>query len=158
MGTADDGWMAPETLAMPRHRIGRALPDQAIRIRNGRGGVSVRDRTVTGFKTLIFPPVMSDSVSGQAETVGYRAGLAFREEGSGALIQDVQDEVADPLYFNYRDLKPFDRLGAVMERDRSTLVMLTQDAVWRPDFYERTGTFHRYVGGRLVSFGIRGRL
>lgn len=154
--------MDPVSLGKARHEISAALPDQAIRITNGRGGVAVRDRTVTGFKSLLFPPLESDVFSATADQVGYRFNLAFREQESGVLIQDVQDEMVDPLYLNTLP-NIHKRLGAMWDpvdyaNGIGTLTLVTQDALWQPDAYIRTGAFHKYVNGRLISFGLRSTL
>ena len=84
-------YLSPETLAMPRQQIGRAMEAPAIRIYNQRGAVAFREMSVTGLGRLLFPPLLK---------AGFRFNLSFREEATGALIQDIQDENGDPLYFN----------------------------------------------------------
>ena len=89
--TSPPDWLTPEALAMLRERISRSLPDSALRLYTNRGFVSLRDMTVTGIQRLSFPPVI---------TREYRFNVAFREEATGVLIQDLQDEGGDPLYYN----------------------------------------------------------
>ena len=69
---AADRELTPESLAMPRWQIAFSRGGM-IRLFNGRGGICIRDKTVTGLESLSFVP---------ATLPGYRFGLAFREEGS----------------------------------------------------------------------------
>jgi len=132
-GSAADTFLTQESLAMPRQRI--VLSDTSLRAFSERGTASPRDMTVCGVKRLLFPPgVLYD----------YRFGLAFREHASGILILDNQDEYEDPLYLN------------MYPRDPN--ILLSQGAQWQPNLYTRTGTFHRYLKDRLVSFGVTSRL
>jgi hypothetical protein len=126
-------FLAPETLSMPRQHI--ALTDTSVRVLNGRGAASPRDWTVCGIKGLLFPPALLRH---------YRFGLAFREHATGTLILDNQDEYQDPLYLNQKLSEPS--------------ILLSQSGHWQPNLYTRRGTFHKYLGGRLISFGITTRL
>jgi len=131
--SASDDSLTPASLAMPRQRI--VLADTSLRVAGPRGAASPRDWTVCGVKRLLFPPtVLRD----------YRFGLAFREHASDTLILDNQDEYEDPLFLNQRTEDPN--------------ILLSQTAHWQPNLYTRTGTFHRYLPGRLVSFGVTSRL
>jgi len=128
-----DDFLTPASLAMPRQGI--VLADTSLRVTSRRGAASPRDWTVCGVKRLLFPPaVLRD----------YRFGLAFREHASDTLILDNQDEYEDPLFLNQRIEDPN--------------ILLSQAADWQPNLYTRTGTFHRYLAGRLVSFGVTSRL
>ena len=127
-----DDFLTPASLAMPRQRI--VLADTSLRVSSQCGAASPRDWTVCGIKRLLFPPaVLRD----------YRFGLAFREHASDTLILDNQDEYEDPLFLNQNIGDPN--------------ILLSQTAHWQPNLYTRTGTFHRYLAGRLVSFGITSR-
>src|SRR5579862_9187627 len=68
--------LTPEMLGMPRTQI--AFGDRALRLFNGRGAVSVRDKSLTGLQTLLFPPI---------EIRDYRFFLQFRETNANVLIQ-----------------------------------------------------------------------
>ena len=133
MALGVDNFLTPESLAKPRAEI--ALADSSLRVFNQRGCVSPRDWTVCGVKLLRFPPIC---------LVDYRFGLAFREQTTGTLILDNQDEYEDPLYLNQKEKDPN--------------ILLSQDAVWQPNLYTRTGTYHRYHQGRLISFGVTSEL
>ncbi len=140
-------WLTPETLAMPRERISRSLPDSALRLYTTRGYVALRDMTVTGIQRLSFPPVI---------TREYRFNLAFREEATGVLIQDLQDEGGDPLYYNLSG--PCNQLGVCRGGPNGiSWVLLSQDATWQPNCVTRTGTCHKYVKGQMISFGVKSR-
>ena len=120
----------------------------AIRLYSGRGYVAMRDMTVTGIQRLSFPPLVDR---------GYRFNLALREEATGTLVQDLQDEGGDPLYYN---LAPdvSNKLGVSRGGpDGWTWVLLSQDALWQPNCFTRTGTFHKFVKGQMISFGVTSR-
>jgi hypothetical protein len=122
-----------ESLAMPRPQI--SLWDSELRLSNGRGSIAIRDWSVMGLKRLTFPPRL---------LVEYRFGLAFREQSTGTLILDNEDEYYDSLALN--------------QNPQDTPIIVSQDAVWQPNLYTRTGTFHLYVKGQLISFAITSRL
>jgi hypothetical protein len=131
--------LIPEHLGMDRTQM--VFSARRLRLFNGRGTVSVRDWSVTGFQVLQFPPIYSRD---------YHFQLAFRDETNHVLIQDVtadaQEELAatgkntKPLGFNWFPHTPF--------------VVLLQRAYWQPNLYVRTGTFHKMFGSHWVSFGI----
>ena len=124
---------------MPRTQI--AFGDRMLRLFNGRGAVSIRDKSLTGLQTLQFPPI---------DIRDYRFFLAFRETKANVLIQDVVPDVYDymvetgkgphPLGLNFTPGTPF--------------VMLLQQAYWEPNAFFRTGTFHKQFGDRWISFAI----
>jgi len=66
-----------------------------LRLFNGRGSVSVRDRSVTGLHTLLFPPISAGAKFGLVHD--YRFQLAFHEGGSGVLIQDVVQDAYEHM-------------------------------------------------------------
>jgi hypothetical protein len=133
-----------------------------LRLFSGRGSTAFRDRTVTGLKAMIFPPGnFSDpqqspplplrlSESGQFN-------LSFREEKTGTLIQDIQDEIADPLYLNQKE-QVAEALGPHYSREASSAILLTQQAQWSPECFTRRGTYHRREKGELISFGVESRV
>ncbi len=137
-GTAD--WLTPEVLGMPRSQI--VFTDRMLRLFNGRGAISVRDKCVTGLQRLQFPPI---------NVRDYKFYLAFREAKTGTLIQDIMPEVYDhkvqtgkgphPLGLNFTPGAPF--------------VMLLQRAYWQPNAFYRTGTFHKEIKGHWISFRIK---
>jgi hypothetical protein len=136
--------LTPESLGMPRTSI--VLSDRMLRLFNGRGAVHVRDKTVTGLQTLSFPPI---------DIRDYRFQLAFREETSHVLIQDVVADVYEQRIQTGKGPHP---LGLNFQTPGAPFVMLVQEAHWQPNLYSRTGTFHKQFGGRWISFGIETRL
>jgi hypothetical protein len=134
--------LTPEILGMPRSRI--AFTDRMLRLYNGRGSISVRDKSVTGLQTLLFPPI---------EVRDYHFYLALRETKANVLIQDIAADVNDthiqtglwptPLGLNFSAGLP--------------IVMLVQQAYWEPGAFVRTGTFHKQYGDRWISFAITTR-
>lgn len=131
--------LTPEMLGMPRSQID--FGDRMLRLFNGRGAISVRDKSLTGLQTLQFPPI---------NIRDYRFFLAFRETGANVLIQDVTPDIYDyraetnkgqhPLGLNFAPGAPF--------------VMLLQEAYWEPNTFFRTGTFHKQFGDRWISFAV----
>lgn len=133
-------WLTPKVLGMPRGEI--AFRGRELLLFNGRGSVSVRDKSVTGLQQLLFPPIsMRD----------YAFFLWFRDATTGTLIQDIVPDVyeradvtgqgGNPLGFNFVPGTPF--------------VMLLQRAYWEPNAYYRTGTFHKELKGHWISFRIK---
>jgi hypothetical protein len=132
-------WLAPEVLGMPRTQI--IFSDRRLRLFNGRGAISARDKCVTGLQGLQFPPI---------ELHDYKFYLAFREASTGTLIQDVVPEVYDRCVLTSKGPNP---LG--MNFDPSLpFAMLIQRAYWEPNAFYRTGTFHKELKGHWISFGI----
>jgi len=153
-GSASDLFLSPQSLSMPGPRI--SFQGRDLRLYSLRGSTSFRPRTVTGLKAMIYPPLnLSDPQI--SPPLGLSEGgffnLSFREEQTGTLIQDIQDEFGDPLYLNQR-LKSANRMGPVYTEDESSSILLTQDAQWWPHCYVRTGLFNRRMDARLISFGI----
>ncbi len=131
--------LTSELLGMPRAKI--AFGDRMLRLFNGRGAISVRDKSVTGLQTLQFPPI---------DTRDYRFSLAFRETKANVLIQDVVPDVYDYMVETGKGQHP---LGLNFSAG-APLVMLLQQAYWEPNTFFRTGTFHKQFGDRWISFGI----
>ena len=141
-------WLTPEAMRMPREQISKSLSGAALRLYTGRGYVAIREMTVTGIQQLCFHPLCD---------LGYRFNLAFREEATGTLIQDLQDEGGDPLGYNLSSAAS-NKLGVSRGGpDGWTWVLLSQDALWQPNCVTRTGTFHKFVEGQMVSFGVKSR-
>lgn len=133
--------MTPESLGMPRYSMA-FISDRTVRLFNGRGAVCVRDRSVTGLQTLLFPPI---------DVRDYRFQLAFRERQSNVLIQDVVPDVYDHMVMTGKGPHP---LGLNFQTAGAPFVMLWQEAHWQPGTFLRTGTFHKKFGEHWVSFGI----
>jgi hypothetical protein len=132
--------LTPELLGMDRGQI--VFSARRLRLFNGRGTVSVRDWSVTGFQTLQFPPIYSRD---------YHFQLAFRDEKHNLLIQDVTADAHEKLVATGKNTKP---LGFNWF-PHTPFVVLLQRQYWQPNLYMRTGTFHKQFNGKWVSFGIR---
>ncbi len=133
-------WLTPKVLGMPRDQI--TFSGRDLLLFNGRGSISVRDKSVTGLQQLQFPPISIRN---------YAFFLSFREASTGTLIQDIVPDAYErnvitgqgrtPLGFNFNPGTPF--------------VMLLQRAYWEPNAYYRTGTFHKELDGHWISFRIK---
>ncbi|MDD2765420.1 MAG: hypothetical protein PHE83_15770, partial [Opitutaceae bacterium] len=133
--------LTPESLGMPRTSIG-FINDRIIRLFNGRGAISIRDKSVTGLQDPVFPPI---------EVRDYHFQLALREQESNVLIQDVVPDVYEHMVRTFEGPHP---LGLNFQTPGAPFVMLVQQARWQPASYFRSGTFHKQFNGHWVSFGI----
>jgi hypothetical protein len=124
---------------MSRDKI--AFGGRMLRIFNGRGAVSIRDKSVTGLEGLQFPPI---------DLPDYRFSLAFREAKTSTLIQDIVPEVFDRLLQTGEGPNP---LGLNFVPG-TPYVLIWQRAYWQPNCYTRTGTFDKEFNGHLISFAI----
>jgi hypothetical protein len=131
--------LTPEILGLPRTQI--AFGDRMLRLFNGRGAISIRDKSLTGLETLQFPPI---------DIRDYRFFLAFRKTKSKVLIQDVVPDVYDYMVETGKGPHP---LGLNFTPG-TPIVMLLQRAYWEPNTIFRTGTFHKQFGDRWISFAI----
>ena len=116
--------LTSEMLSMRRYKI--RFDDDQTWIFNGRQRIKPYRYTVTGF--------------GNGNS---RLHLNFFERKSGLLIRDDTHEVMKekcPLGFNFRPSSPF--------------IMVPQDETWYPHYYRKTGTFHKLIKKRWVSFGV----
>src|ERR1035437_10932139 len=84
--------LTPEMLAMPRSQI--AMGDRMIRLFNGRGAVSIRDKSLTGLQFLKFPPI---------DLRDWRFSLAFKESKANLLIQDIVPDYYDAKVENWKN-------------------------------------------------------
>ncbi len=131
--------LTPENLGMPRSQI--SFDDRRVRLFNGRGAVSIRDKSLTGLQFLKFPPV---------DLRDWRFSLAFRETKANLLIQDVVPDYYEAKIQNWKNPHP---LGMNFTPGLPYTLLL-QQAYWEPGTYFRTGTFNKFIGGRWISFGV----
>ena len=121
-----DEYLSSKSLSMLRNQISQSLTGAGIRVFSPRGWISMREMSVTGF------------CGGAALGEGMpRFNLSFREETTGRLIQDVQDENGDPLYFNQKP-KINNKLGSFRGADGGeswSEMLISQDATWEPNGY-----------------------
>lgn len=137
-GTAD--WLTPEVLGMPRSQI--VYSDRMLRLFNGRGAISIRDKCLTGLQRLQFPPI---------DVRDYKFYLAFQEAETGTLIQDIVPEVYDQRVLTGKGPHP---LG-INFIPGTPYAMLIQQAYWEPNAFYRTGTFHKELKGHWISFSVK---
>lgn len=132
-------WLTPEILGMRRSSM--RFGDIPVRLFNGHGVVSLRDKSVTGLQMLSFPPI---------EVPTYNFSLGFRDARTGALIQDTVPDFYQHLLETGSGANP---LGLNFSPGTPS-VLLWQRAYWQPNAIFRTGTFHKELNGHWVSFGI----
>ncbi len=148
------GGFTPESLKMLRSRM--AFSDTMLRLFNGRGAVSVRDKSLTGLQNLQFPPV---------QLRHYQFRLAFFERSLDGFIQDIAADVHEYMDRTDKGIHPLglnsytDRLPTHMgyqseDEAKAPMVLLLQKAEWQPNRYYRVGTFHKFLQQRWVSFRI----
>ena len=103
---------------------------------------ALQDKTVTGVQWLIFPPVVLPN---------YRFQLSFRDEGTGILIRDAGEESYDYGLITRRSMPVPNLLNL---SDSAVVSVLPQRCEWRPNEFFRTGTFHKRLKGKWISFGM----
>ncbi len=146
--------LTPEALRMARTRM--AFSDTMLRLFNGRGAISIRDKTLTGLQNLQFPPV---------QLYHYQFRLAFFECSLGGFIQDIAADVHSYMDRTDQGIHPLglnsytDHVPTHMGYDPHTeatapMVLLLQKAEWQPNRYYRVGTFHKLFQQKWVSFRI----
>jgi hypothetical protein len=142
MAGGDGFVLTPERLRMNRSQM--VFSDRSTRLFNGRGAVSIRDRTVTGLQAVSFPPM---------EFRDYKFQLSFKEGRTGLVIGDRVQDMYETLVQTGKGPHP---LGANVWKNMP-LAVLVQDTWWQPGACLRTGTFHKTLGGKLVSFSLESR-
>ncbi|WP_375386266.1 hypothetical protein [uncultured Microbacterium sp.] len=142
----------PAQVSMNRHEM--ALPDRMIRAFSGRGAVSLSDHSVTGLQFLQFTPY---------EQPDWHFNLQFVHDETGCTILDSVDRIweyhertgegSHPLGLNFTDAVGTASYDPVVFEPIRALVL--QSATWQTNQLTRTGTFHKRISGRLISFSIR---
>lgn len=132
--------LTPEMLAMSREKM--VSKDDQVLLFNGRGMASPRQYSATGITAPKFYPI---------DLPDYDFYINFREVQTGTEIRDdvpifweewtTHKRGMDPLGCNFRPYAP--------------MVMVTQDEVWQPNMYTRTGTFHKEIDGQWISFSTK---
>jgi hypothetical protein len=130
----------PEYYAMERQQM--QFDDYQVMLFNYRGFVCPRQYSMTSFTNLQFLPMSSPT---------YTFNLNFLDDRTGKLIRDDvpviwdkwinEGKGDDPLAANFRPNAPF--------------MMVTQDENWQPNNYSRTGTFHKEIDGKWLTFSIK---
>lgn len=130
----------PEYYTMERQQI--RFDDQQIMLLNYRGFVSPRQYSITSFTNVQFLPFSAPS---------YVFNLNFFDAGTGKTIRDDVPSIWDKWINEGQGIDP---LGANF-RPNSPFLMVTQDEAWQPNAYFRSGTFHKEIEGKWLSFSIR---
>ena len=151
-----------DALAMKRSQMGLSLFSVGTRAWNGVGSAAIRDYTVTGVASPMFPPLRFDGDAAvargfAANSGAYAFNLAFRDELNGVLVQDIQDELDMAMLYpdQESDSTPSTCCDTFGDADTS-LVLVHRDTTWRPNRIERSGHWHKYMGTNttLTSFSI----
>ena len=129
------GYFTQQSLAFPRERM--CLDDEQVLIFNGHFFVCPRENSMTAF---CFPSL---PIFGNPLQSNYEFHINFTENTTGQLIRDdVGLELKmSALVCNLFEDHPW--------------VMVTQDEVWMPNLYTRTGIFFKDRGEKRIHFGIK---
>ena len=125
-----------QTLAFPRERM--QLEDEQVLLFNGRFFVCPRENSMTAF---CYPPAFDAPLKGN-----YEFHINVTENSTGQLIRD---DVG--LAWKQRNLDPL----SCNLRSNYHWVMVTQDEVWMPNLYTRTGIFLKDKGNKHINFGMK---
>lgn len=116
--------------------------DDQVLLFSGRGSVSPREFSMTGFTNVEFLPIALHN---------YNFYIQIEEESTKTLMRDDvpidwkkwtdEGQGWDPLAANFRSYAP--------------KVVVTQDEVWKPNLYTRTGTFFKEINGKNINLGLK---
>jgi hypothetical protein len=132
----------PEYYAMERQQM--QFDDYQVMLINYRGFVSPRQYSMTCFTNVQFLPLSADS---------YTFNLNFFDNNTGITVRDDVPMIWDEYIKEGRGYDPL----AANFRPNSPYMMVTQDERWQPNSYFRSGTFHKEIGGKWLSFSIKSR-
>ncbi len=132
--------LTPEMLSFPREKM--FFHDKQLMLFNGRGYVSPREFGTTSFTNVNFGVTALGNYEFFINFYDHTTGITIRDD-IGSVWPDYQTKGIgfDPLGCNFRHGAPF--------------VMVTQDEKWQPNLYTRTGTFHKELDGKWISFAIK---
>ncbi len=130
----------PEYYAMERPQI--RFDDQQVMLFNYRGFACPRQYSITSFTNVQFLPLNAPN---------YTFNLNFLDHTTGKTIRDDVPSIWDKWI---NEGKGIDPLGANF-RPNSPFLMVTQDETWQPNAYFRSGTFHKEIEGKWLSFSIK---
>jgi len=129
----------PEYYKMERPQM--RFDDYQVMLFNYRGFVCPRQYSTTSFTNVQFLPISAPS---------YTFNLNFLDQNTGKTVRDDVPVIWDKLI---NEGKGFDPLGANF-RPNSPFLMVTQDEIWQPNAYARSGTFHKEIEKQWLSFSI----
>ena len=130
----------PEYYAMERPQI--RFDDQQVMLFNYRGFACPRQYSITSFTNVQFLPLNAPN---------YTFNLNFLDHTTGKTIRDDVPSIWDKWI---NEGKGIDPLGANF-RPNSPFLMVSQDETWQPNAYFRSGTFHKEIEGKWLSFSIK---
>jgi hypothetical protein len=130
----------PEYYAMERQQM--RFDDYQVMLINYRGFVCPRQYSMTCFTSVQFLPLSSPSYSFNLNFVDNNTGKTVRDDVPMIWDEWIREGRGDdPLAGNFRPNSPF--------------MMVTQDEIWQPNSYSRSGTFHKEIDGKWLTFSIR---
>lgn len=130
----------PAYYSMDRQQM--RFDDFQVLLLNFRGFVCPRQYSITCFTNVQFLPLSAPF---------YSFNLNFLDDISGKTIRDDVPAIWDKWI---NEGKGDDPLGSNFRPD-SPFLMVTQDEKWQPNAYFRSGTFHKELDGRWISFSAR---
>lgn len=131
---------APEYYSMERQQM--RFDDFQTLLFNNRGFACPRQYSMTGFTNVQFMPA-------NAPTYSFYLNLLDKRTG-----KIIQDDVPQDWEKRIHEGKGYDPLAANF-RPNSPFVLVTQDEKWEPNSYSRSGTFHKELEGKWLSFSIK---
>jgi hypothetical protein len=130
----------PEYYAMDRPQM--HFDDYQVMLINYRGFVCPRQFSMTSFTNVQFLPITAPN---------YTFNLNFLDPNTGITVRDDVPTIWDKWI---NEGTGDDPLGANF-RPGSPMLMVTQDEIWQPNAYFRSGTFHKEVNGKWLTFSIK---
>ncbi len=130
----------PSYYAMDRQQM--RFDDFQVLLLNFRGFVCPRQYSITCFTNVQFLPLSSPFYSFNLNFLDNTSGKIIRDDVPGIWDKWINEGTGDdPLGSNFRPDSPF--------------LIVTQDEKWQPNAYFRSGTFHKEIDGRWISFSVR---
>jgi len=134
------GSFTQERLAFPREKM--EFGDSQVLLFNGRGFVCPREFSLTSFSNPHFFPIELPAYDFFINVAESESGIEIKDEVPLMWRQmEYSHSGDDPLGCNFRSWLPY--------------VMVTQDEVWYPNLYTRTGMFHKKLKDKLISFSVK---
>lgn len=130
----------PEYYKMDRPQM--RFDDYQVMLFNYRGFICPRQYSMTSFTSVQFLPFSAPA---------YAFNLNFYDSNTGITVRDDVPAIWDKWVYEGTGVDP---LGANF-RPGSPMLMVTQDEIWQPNAYFRSGTFHKEVDGKWLTFSIK---
>ena len=130
----------PEYYSMERQQM--RFDDHQTLLFNHRGFACPRQYSMTGFTNVQFMPVNAPRYSFYLNLIDNRTGKVIQDDVPQTWDKRIYEGKGyDPLAANFRPNSPF--------------VIVTQDEKWQPNSYSRSGTFHKEIEGKWISFSMK---